>query len=182
MFEIYGEQGCGNFGHEPNFVGSDWAIVGVAKTMEVDEIGRSRKAHQIGYVWFATLLQIEHSAALSIAVVLNRSEQAVERTGALLDGGTTDKSPAAALAVNQAFVVQATHGITHRVSTRFVLLNQLALGRKPGLELPTSEATSEVLEHLRPEGHRAGTVGPPGNIDHGMTNVRTIREGCKTLR
>jgi hypothetical protein len=75
--------------------------------------------------------------------------------------------------------VQATHGVAHRVSTRFVLLDQLALGRKSGLELPTGESTSQVFEHLGPEGHWAGTVGPLGNMYHDMTNVRTMREPCK---
>lgn len=179
VFEIDGKQRCRNLGHEPNFVGGDGAIIGVAKAMKVDEIGCGRKAHKAGYVGLASLLKIEHSIALPITVVLDRAEQAVERTGALLYRGTANKGSSAAFAVNEPFIVQATHGVAHGVSTRFVLLNQFALGRKPGLELPTGEPTPEVFEHLGPQRHRAGAVGPPGNIYHGMTNVRTIKERCK---
>lgn len=181
VFEIDGKQRCRNLGDEPNFVGGDGAIIGVAKAMKVDEICRCRKAHKAGYVGLAPLLKIEHCVALPITVVLDRAEQAVERTGALLYRGAANKGSSAAFAVNEPFIVQATHGVAHGVSTRFVLHNQFALGRKPGLELPTGESTPEVFEHLGPERHRAGTVGPPGNIYHGMTNVRTIRERCKAI-
>ncbi|MEN9300731.1 MAG: hypothetical protein RLZZ254_512, partial [Actinomycetota bacterium] len=122
-----------------------------SQSSQVEEVHTTIKLKAVRFVGIHDSIEREDFTVLAVSLILDRSEEAVQRANLLLQCDGLDETPSATLSLQQARILQLSKRFTNCVTAHSIMGDEFSIGRKTRFELSSIESSSNVVAYLLPQ-------------------------------